>query len=189
MTHPRIGAWLAAFLAASHVSCDSGSTSPSGSPVAAGTTVAAATPTPTPTATVTPTPTATPGCSFELSAATFEPNRIVCPSGSSTQQVRVIFRLSTGNHVPVSIERVSSVDVQCQASRATCQWGAGNLSFSPQRIEPGTSVQIVATQSFNCGATGSGGNTITLTFRALGISTTCGPVRETLLTNVLQIAL
>ena len=168
-----------------------GGQSPTGSSPA--TTVAANSPTPTPTPPPTPTPTAPPtptpppACSISLSSATFEPQRVSCPAGTSRQTVRVVFDATAGGGVDVTINKVSSASVTCAISRGTCTWPEGSLSFSPSVVPAGTRVQIVATETFNCTAGGTGSNLGELVYGALYVNTSCGASQELKLTNTLSI--
>lgn len=122
-----------------------------------------------------------------MSAATFDPPKVICPAGTTTQTVRVVFDLTAGNHVPITVNRVSSANVTCRYSRGSCTWNEGSLSFSPSVVAAGTRAQIVATQQFTCGSSGGGLSLGELVFGALYVNTSCGAAQELKLTNVLSL--
>ncbi|MEO8359503.1 MAG: hypothetical protein ABI672_05690 [Vicinamibacteria bacterium] len=158
--------------------------SPTGStPVATATPTAA--PTPSPTATPAPVPTATPTaiCDLTLTQATFDPQRVNCPGGTSTQTMRLVFDLSASGGLPITINRVSTSGARCQASAATCTWPDGPLSYSQSVVSAGTTAHIVATTQFNCGSGGSPASGALVTFEKLFVNTSCGAAREITLTN------
>lgn len=157
------------------------------------TTVSTSTPAPTPTAlpTATPTPTATPSltCEFSMSEATFEPGRVNCPVGTTSQTLRLVFDLTAANGLPISVNRVTSSGVRCQISGGSCAWGEADLSYSPNRAASGERIRIVATQQFTCGASGSPRAGAQLFFDSLVVATSCGSARKTAVSNSLVIGL
>lgn len=161
-------------------------TAPSGTPVAANPTPSPTVATPTPTAL--PTPTSSPAltCGLSLSDARFEPDRISCPTGNSTQTVRLVFDLGADGDLPVTVNKVSSAKVTCRLPLGTCTWPEGPLSFTPSVVPARTRTQIVATTTFSCGNAGQGLGA-ELIFGLLYVNTSCGAAREIGVTNTLSI--
>jgi hypothetical protein len=125
---------------------------------------------------------------MSITDATFDPQLVICPVGTTTQTVRVVFDITAGNNIPITVNKVSSAGVNCRFSRGSCTWSEGSLSFSPSVVPTGTRVQIVAKQSFTCtSGTGTGGSLGELVFAALYVNTSCGAARELKLTNVLSL--
>jgi hypothetical protein len=187
----RISVLAPVFLLAVLSSCSddsSSSPSPSGTPVAANptptSTPTVATPTPTALPTATPTPAAT--CGLSLSDARFEPSRLSCPAGTSTQTVRLVFELGADGDLPVTVNRVTSSNVTCRIAGGTCTWPEGPLSFSPSVVPARSRAQIVATTTFSCGSFGTGPSG-ELIFGLLFVNTSCGPAREIKVTNSLAL--
>jgi len=121
---------------------------------------------------------------MSLSEARFEPQRINCPAGTSTQTVRLVFDLDADGDVPVTINRLSNANVTCRMADSSCTWPEGPLSYSPSVVPARTRAQIVATQTFTCGSLGQGAGG-ELIFGVLYLNTSCGPSREIKMTNTL----
>jgi hypothetical protein len=146
-------------------------------------------PTATPTATATPASTPTPAatCGLSLSNATFEPARVNCPAGSTTQTMRLVFDLSAGSGEPITINRVTTFGSRCQASGSTCTWTDRTMSFSPSVVAAGTRAQIVATTQFGCGSTGNPASGAQVSIEKLFVNTSCGAAREIAVTGTFVI--
>jgi len=160
--------------------------SPSGTPVAGNPTPTPLVATPTPPALPTATPTPALTCGLSLSDARFEPQRISCPAGTTTQTVRLVFDLGADGDLPVTINRVSTANITCRIGGGTCTWPEGQLSFSPSVVPARTRAQIVATQTFSCGSIGQGPSG-ELIIGVLYVNTSCGPAREVKVTNSLAL--
>lgn len=144
-------------------------------------------PTPSPTALATATPTPAPSCSVSITDARFDPARILCPAGTSTLTVRLVFEVSAGS-LPVTINRVSSSGVTCRFNGGTCTWAEGSLSFSPSVVAAGTTVQVATSERFTCGGSpGGGASQGELIYKALFVNTSCGAAREIKVTNTLSL--
>jgi len=102
--------------------------------------------------------------------------------------VRIVFEISAGGNVPITINRVSTSGVTCRLGGGTCTWPEGSMSFSPSTAPSGTTTQIVATERFSCGGSPGGGQQQgELIIAKLFVNTSCGAAREIRVTNTLSL--
>lgn len=97
--------------------------------------------------------------------------------------MRLVFDLSAGNALPITVNRVSTFGTRCQRSFGTCTFPDGPLSFSPSIVAAGTRAQIVATLQFTCGSSGSSLSGAQVFVEKLFVNTSCGAAQELSVTN------
>ncbi len=110
-----------------------------------------------------PTPTPTPNCAFSNSSATFDPDRLFCPVGTSQQVVRATFDLSVGAGVPITINGIVRPN-------------GFQMSFSPSVVLPGTTARIEMLQPFECTKIGTPTTEYANRWEPVTVTTTCGSV-------------